>query len=172
MTSLRKARRTCRAPQSVTGGFLQKQAIFGLSLQICRYRLYAAYVNSRAKGCRGERELAHELIRLGMFAARSQQYCGRAGDADLDVRGLQLHVECKRTGRARVAEFMAQAKRDSHGKAHAVFMRLDGMRDWLVIQTLDQWASDSAIAKAAIDAQRTFLEQANEASTVPTPPVR
>lgn len=129
-------------------------------------------MNSRAKGCRGERELAHELIRLGMFAARSQQYCGRAGDADLDVRGLQLHVECKRTGRARVAEFMAQAKRDSHGKAYAVFIRLDGMREWLVIQTLDQWALDSAIAARAIAAQRTFLKEVNETATVPTQPVR
>ena len=129
-------------------------------------------MNSRAKGCRGERELAHELIRLGMFAHRSQQYCGRAGDADLEVRGLQLHVECKRTGRARIAEFVAQAKRDSAGKPYAVFLRLDGMREWLVIQTLDQWAGDSDIAQDAIGAQRLFLESTHEASAVPPSPVR
>lgn len=129
-------------------------------------------MNSRAKGSRGERELAHELIRLGMFAARSQQYCGKAGDADLTVRGLALHVECKRVARARVTEFMDQARRDSRGKAHAVFMRLDGTKDWLVIQTLDQWAGDSTVAQDAIRAQREFLQHVEQASAVPPSPVR
>jgi Holliday junction resolvase len=40
-------------------------------------------MNSRAKGARGERELASVLRNEGFDARRGQQYCGANGDADL-----------------------------------------------------------------------------------------
>jgi Holliday junction resolvase len=105
-------------------------------------------INSRAKGATGERELAGELNALGMMAHRAQQYSGAMGDADLVVRGLELHVECKRVSRARIAEYVHQASHDAKGKPWAVFLRLD-RQPWLVIQPLPQWAADSVLAQRA-----------------------
>lgn len=120
--------------------------------------------HSRRKGARGELELAHSLNSLGMFAHRSQQYCGKAGDADLIVRGLGLHIECKRVARPRINDYIKQARADSKGRPFAVFLRTDGC-EWLVIQPLQQWAADSAIAGQAIAAQQAFLDEvAREAS--------
>ena len=51
--------------------------------------------NSRAKGCRGEREIAKILREYGYEARRGQQYSGFNGDAD--VVGLPgYHIEVKR----------------------------------------------------------------------------
>ena len=55
--------------------------------------------NSRAKGARGERELADALTMLGVSARRSVQYCGKGTDSgDLIVDGFPHHLECKRFG--------------------------------------------------------------------------
>lgn len=122
-------------------------------------------MNSRRKGQRGELELAQELIKLGMFARRSQQYSGVAGDADLIVRGLELHVECKRVARARIDAYAEQARIDAKGKPWGVFLRLDRSPSWLVIQPIAQWAQDSNIAQAAIAAQRSLTHGIPEDET-------
>jgi Holliday junction resolvase len=71
-------------------------------------------INSRAKGAAGERELAQVLCDLGYHARRTQQYCGKAGDADLLVAEMPLvHIEAKRVQRLNIDQAMAQAVEDS-----------------------------------------------------------
>jgi Holliday junction resolvase len=106
-------------------------------------------LNSRSKGAVGERELADELVRLGMMARRTVQYSGKSGDAaDLVVDGLALHVECKRTEQIRMDQWLEQVKRDCNGRPWIICMR-QSRRPWLVVQTLDQWAGDSSSAAFA-----------------------
>lgn len=95
-------------------------------------------VNSRAKGARGERELARILRGYGYDCRRGQQYCGANGDAD--VVGLPgIHIECKRGQRLNIDDAMLQAIRDRReGEFPAVFHRKNNGK-WMVTMLLDDW---------------------------------
>ena len=95
-------------------------------------------VNSRAKGARGERELARILRGYGYDCRRGQQYCGANGDAD--VVGLPgIHIECKRGQRLNIDDAMLQAIRDRReGEYPAVFHRKNN-HEWLVTMRLEDW---------------------------------
>lgn len=127
-------------------------------------------INSRRKGAVGERELAAELNSLGMLAHRSVQFSATAGDADVTVRGLKAHVEVKRVRRARLTDYVAQAKRDARNKPWVIALRQDGC-EWLMIQPLAQWCADSAMAQEAIAARKALMEAADETAPVPPPAV-
>jgi Holliday junction resolvase len=90
-------------------------------------------VDSRAKGARGERELAHFLQSHGFAARRGLQNCGGSDSPDVkhDIPGI--HIECKRTETISLYPAMAQAIRDA-GKAltPTVWHRRNG-NEWLVI---------------------------------------
>ncbi len=121
-------------------------------------------LNSRAKGAVGERELADELVRLGMMARRTVQYSGKSGDAaDLLVDGLALHVECKRTEQIRMDKWLDQVSIDCHGKPWIICLR-QNRRPWLVIQTLDQWAADSNAAAYARIKRQDLIAGAMDAT--------
>ena len=94
--------------------------------------------NSRAKGAKGERELAKILRQYGYDTRRGQQYCGANGDAD--VVGLPgIHIECKRVERLNLYDAIAQAKHDAReGEAPTVFHRKDRC-EWLVTMRLEDW---------------------------------
>lgn len=91
--------------------------------------------NSRAKGAKGERELARKLRDSGFNCRRGQQYSGLEGE---DVIGLPgIHIECKRVERLNISEAMAQAKRDAKdGVIPAVFHRKNNEK-WLVTMTYE-----------------------------------
>lgn len=95
-------------------------------------------MNSRAKGARGERELARVLRGYGYDCRRGQQYCGANGDAD--VVGLPgIHIECKRGQRLNIDDAMLQAIRDRReGEFPAVFHRKNNGK-WMVTMLLDDW---------------------------------
>lgn len=95
-------------------------------------------MNSRAKGARGERELARILRGYGYDCRRGQQYCGANGDAD--VVGLPgIHIECKRGQRLNIDDAMLQAIRDRReGEYPAVFHRKNN-HEWLVTMRLEDW---------------------------------
>ena len=95
-------------------------------------------MNSRAKGARGERELARILRGYGYDCRRGQQYCGANGDAD--VVGLEgIHIECKRGQRLNIDDAMLQAIRDRReGEYPAVFHRKNNGK-WMVTMLLDDW---------------------------------
>ena len=105
--------------------------------------------NSRAKGARGERELADALGMLGVTARRSVQYCGKGTDSgDLIVDGFAPHLECKRVEAFRISEWLEQAARDCKARPFAIFAR-QTRQPWLVIQRLDDYAADSMAFNAA-----------------------
>lgn len=94
-------------------------------------------MNSREKGCRGERELASELRNFGYDCRRGQQYSGVSGDAD--VIGLPfLHIECKRVEKLNLTEAYAQAKSDAKGKIPVVMHRKNH-EDWRVTLSLQDF---------------------------------
>lgn len=95
-------------------------------------------MNSRDKGCRGERELANKLKEYGYDCRRGQQYCGANGDAD--VVGLDgVHIECKRTERLSLYDALAQAKADAKDGEMPVVMHRKNHCEWVVVQPLEDW---------------------------------
>ena len=95
-------------------------------------------MNSRDKGCRGERELANKLKEYGFDCRRGQQFCGSNGDAD--VVGLDgVHIEVKRTERLSLYDALAQAKQDAREGEMPVVMHRKNNCEWVVIQPLDDW---------------------------------
>lgn len=95
--------------------------------------------NSRAKGAKGERELAGILRNHGFHnARRGQQYSGANGDAD--VVGLPgIHIECKRNERLNVYEAIDQAKRDALFSEFPTVMWRKNNHEWLVTMRLSDW---------------------------------
>jgi len=92
-------------------------------------------MNSRAKGARGERELANKLKEYGFDCRRGQQYCGANGDADLPG----IHIECKRVERSNISDATSQAICDAkNGEKPVVFHRKDNEK-WLVTMQLSDF---------------------------------
>lgn len=95
-------------------------------------------MNSKNKGCRGERELAAELQKHGFDAKRMAQFAG--GIDSPDVSGLPgIHIECKRVEKLNIYNAIAQAIRDADGqKIPAVFHRRNREK-WLVTLQMDDF---------------------------------
>lgn len=95
-------------------------------------------MNSKAKGAKGERELARVLRQYGYECRRGQQYCGSNGDAD--VVGLPgVHIECKRVEKLNIYNAIDQAKRDKkENEIPAVFHRKNNC-EWLVTLLIDDF---------------------------------
>lgn len=71
-------------------------------------------INSRAKGCRHEREVAKLLTELfGVDARRGQQHAGHADAPDV-VHGIDgMHVEAKHVERLNLWDAVSQSSRDA-----------------------------------------------------------
>ncbi len=97
-------------------------------------------MNSRDKGCRGEREFSNLCKAEGYETRRSQQYCGVAGDAD--VIGLPfLHVEVKRVEPKHfsIGKFMQQAIDEAkEGLIPVVAHRFNNC-EWLITMRIDDF---------------------------------
>lgn len=92
----------------------------------------------REKGKRTERQAAALLRDLfGIAARRSVQYCGRAGDADLQtVDGL--HVEVKARKSIAALRFFEQAQADAKpGELPMVMMKEDRSDFFILIRAQD-----------------------------------
>lgn len=101
-------------------------------------------MNSRQKGCRGEREL-RDVLRAAGFknARRGQQFAGGNESPDVIVPELPtIHWECKRVQAGNPYKWMEQAIRDSNGGGVVptllpiVAHKRNGC-DWLAILRLD-----------------------------------
>ena len=94
--------------------------------------------NSRAKGARGERELANILKDYGYDTRRGQQYSGANGDAD--VVGLPgIHVECKRAEALNIDKALDQSCRDAKDDEIPVVMHRKDRKSWKVTLHLSDW---------------------------------
>lgn len=98
-------------------------------------------MNSREKGCKGERELAKILRDYGYMARRGQQYSGANGDADV-VGITGVHIECKRVERLNIHDAMNQAVRDAREGEIPVVMHRKNRTEWIVTMRLEDWMKD------------------------------
>lgn len=93
-------------------------------------------INSRAKGARGERELAQFLTAMGFPAKRGVQFSqGKFGLTESDVvcDALPLHIECKRVEAGNPYNWLDQAKRDAKKeKVPVVFHKRNDCR-WIAV---------------------------------------
>lgn len=73
-------------------------------------------INSRQKGCRGERKVRDLFREFGFTARRTQQYSGTEGTSDVKVEELPtLHIESKSTEKKAFLAWLDQAERDAAG---------------------------------------------------------
>lgn len=95
-------------------------------------------MNSKAKGKRGELEIAKILRQYGYNAHRSVQYSGANGDADV-VGVPGVHIEVKRVQQLNIEKAMQQAEADKKpGEMPVVFHRKNG-EEWKATMRLDDW---------------------------------
>lgn len=94
-------------------------------------------INSKQKGKTGELEWCKFLKEHGIEARRSQQYCGKEGDAD--CVGLEgYHQEVKRVEALNINKAIDQAKRDCNGNIPIVAHRKN-RSEWLVTMRAEDW---------------------------------
>lgn len=95
-------------------------------------------MNSRSKGCRGEREAAKAwTLATGRTSRRGQQFSGSPDSPD--ITDDQIHIEVKRTERLNLYAAMQQAISDSGGKIPIVLHRKN-RQQWLVVVELENLA--------------------------------
>ena len=92
--------------------------------------------NGKQKGKAGELELCGVLREAGFDARRSQQYCGAAGDADIQHSIPGLHIECKRVEKLNVLKAYEQAQGDAKPHETPVVMHRCNRAPWLVTMSL------------------------------------
>ena len=94
---------------------------------------------SRDKGKRGEREAAAELgALLGVSARRGVQYQGGPDSPDVQLDGVAIHVEAKRTERLSLYAAVEQAASDApEGSVPVVWHRANGRDSVVIVRTAD-----------------------------------
>lgn len=93
-------------------------------------------INSRAKGARGERELAKFLTDQGFPAKRGVQFSqGKFGLTESDVvcDSLPLHIECKRVEAGNPYVWLEQAVRDAKAEKLPVVFHKRNDHEWIVV---------------------------------------
>lgn len=96
-------------------------------------------INSREKGCRGERELAAYLRDRGFEAIRGQQHAGGADSQDVKHNVPGVHIECKRVERGNLYDWLHQAQRDAGPGNTPVVMHRRNKKEWVAILPLDDY---------------------------------
>ena len=92
--------------------------------------------DSRAKGKRGELELARLLTAEGFPATRGQQHRGGPGSPDVLCPSLPVHWEVKRTERLRLYEALEQARVESPPDKLPIVAHRASQREWVAILRL------------------------------------
>ena len=109
-------------------------------------------INSRQKGARAERQLAHILKDFGYEARRGQQFSGLHGDADvIGVPGL--HIECKDVERLNIWNAMEQSIRDAREGEIPTVHHTKNRKPWLVTLRLEDFYEIYGRAKEQEDVQ-------------------
>lgn len=98
-------------------------------------------VNSKRKGCAGEREFAALCRDHGYSEVqRGQQFQG--GYDSPDVKSLPgIHVEVKRVEKLNVNDAMNQSIRDAEGKATPIVAHRRNRTPWLITMLAEDWFS-------------------------------
>jgi len=106
----------------------------------------------RQKGKRGERECAAEFAAMlgeHVHARRGAQHRGGADSPDVQLDGVPIHIECKRTESLSIYTALEQATRDApDDRCPIVWHRRNGRESLLIVRTIDALR----LATALIDA--------------------
>jgi len=95
-------------------------------------------MNSRAKGARGERELAEWLRERGVSARRGQQFSGGTESPDVVTDLKHVHFECKRVEAGNPYDWLAQAQRDAGTNKIPVVAHKRNRKEWIAILPLEE----------------------------------
>lgn len=114
-------------------------------------------MNSRDKGCRGEREFAGICKEEGYDGARrGQQFNGLDGN---DVIGLPgIHVEVKRVERLNIETAMAQSIRDAKADEIPIVAHRKNREKWLITMQADDWFKLYREYEAGHDLKKRYAE--------------
>jgi hypothetical protein len=116
-------------------------------------------INSRAKGCRGERMWRDELRAAGFTARRGQQFAGGTDSPDVVVEELKgLHQEVKFVESLNLENACAQAQRDGGGKPWIVAHKRS-RSGWKVTMAAELFF------RLMRDGMETFAETAGKTAT-------
>ena len=117
--------------------------------------------NSRAKGCRGERDWRDWLRALGCNdARRGRQYAGHPDAPDVANGIPGTHAEVKRVERLNIHEAMAQAVRDA-GDAVPYVAHRRNRGEWLVTLRADDLMRFAACL-AAIEGRPIYPKETSD----------
>jgi Holliday junction resolvase len=98
----------------------------------------ASMINSREKGCRGEREFADFLRTHGIEARRGQQFAGGGDSPDVRSNLKGVHLEIKRVEAGNIYKWLEQAEGDAGDKIPIVAHRRND-QDWIIILRADDF---------------------------------
>lgn len=97
-------------------------------------------MNSRQKGCRGEREWRDVLKAAGFDARRGQQYAGGTDSPDVICPALDAyHFEVKRVEKLNIENAVAQAIQDADTRKTPVVAHKRNRGEWLVTMRAEDW---------------------------------
>jgi hypothetical protein len=106
-------------------------------------------MNSRAKGCRGERDAAKAWAEAtGSEARRGQQFAGGTESPDVVSSVQGVHLEVKRVERGNPYQWMEQAVRDAQSNVPVVLHRRNSQPWLLVVRLTDVQRLAQAIVAA------------------------
>jgi hypothetical protein len=94
-------------------------------------------VNSRAKGCRGEREFAGLCRDQGYSVRRGQQFSGLDGEDCVGLPGV--HIEVKRVQALNIEKAMSQSRRDAKKEQIPIVAHRKNDCKWLITMDADKW---------------------------------
>jgi|SRR5581483_6142472 len=96
-------------------------------------------INSRSKGCRGERQWRDVLREHGYNARRGAQYSGHSEAPDVICDDLPFHWEVKVVEKLNIRKAMDQAIRDSKRIKYPAVAHKTNHGSWLVTMEADDF---------------------------------
>lgn len=90
-------------------------------------------INSRTKGCTGEREFANWLKERGIKARRGQQFSGSPDSPDVVTELVEFHFEVKRTEHGNPYKWLSQAKTDAKATQTPIVAHRRNRDGWIAI---------------------------------------
>ena len=96
-------------------------------------------INSRAKGCRGEREFAKLLRKYGYEAERGCQHSGGKDSPDIKTNMPGVHWEIKLVEKLNLQNALEQSKRDAGEGEMPLVGHRRNRTEWLVTMPFTEW---------------------------------
>lgn len=114
-------------------------------------------MNSRDKGCRGEREWSSFCREQGYSdCRRGQQFSGIEGEDCVGLPGI--HQEVKRVERLNIEDAMSQSIRDAKPNEIPIVAHRKNRHEWLVTMRAKDWFSIFREFEAGADLKNRYQQ--------------